>query len=198
VVGEKTPNHLLYMRDLQRFFPDARFVHIVRDPRGVVNSWRHVPWSTGQIRGDAEVWRRYLATARRTRLIGADRLHLVHYESLVTAPEATLRKICQFLQLDFDAAMLRYDQPRSSGRRSTAEPWQRAADRPLDTAPLDRWRTELPAAAIRQIEAVACREMRPLGYVPTTPRLRLVPLACAVAVRRLGNRLIRSIREVVR
>ena len=97
VVGEKTPNHLLYMQTLQRFFPDARFVHIVRDPRGVVNSWRDVPWSTGRISGDAEVWRRYLATARRRPPVGADRLCQVHYERLVAAPEETLRRICQFL-----------------------------------------------------------------------------------------------------
>ena len=65
-------------------------------------------------------------------------------------------------------------------------------------AAVDRWRDELPAAAIGQIEAVACREMRPLGYVPFTSRLQLWPLASAVAVRRSGNRLLRWVREVVR
>lgn len=54
VVGEKTPDHLVHMLPLKEFFPSARFVHIVRDPRAVVNSHRGVPWSKGSLWKDAE------------------------------------------------------------------------------------------------------------------------------------------------
>ena len=47
-VGEKTPNHLLAMRTLEKLYPEARFLHIVRDPRAVVDSWSRVPWSNGR------------------------------------------------------------------------------------------------------------------------------------------------------
>ncbi|MGH7482557.1 MAG: sulfotransferase family protein, partial [Longimicrobiales bacterium] len=65
VIGEKTPNHVLHMRLLQDWFPEALFVHVLRDPRAVVNSWRTVPWSTGSVSGDAAVWRRYMRSAVR-------------------------------------------------------------------------------------------------------------------------------------
>lgn len=105
-LAKRRPHHVLYMPTLQRFFPAARFVHIVRDARAVVNSWRHVPWSTGTLADDAEVWRRYLATARQG-APAAGTIVTVRYEDLLLHTGATLRALCTFLRLDFDAAMLR-------------------------------------------------------------------------------------------
>jgi len=45
IVGEKTPSHALFVAELARAFPEARFILLRRDPRAVVASWAHVAWS---------------------------------------------------------------------------------------------------------------------------------------------------------
>src|SRR5690606_38458360 len=100
IVGEKTPNHLLYMPTLQALFPGARFIHIVRDPRAVVSSWVSVPWSTGTIEGDAAVWRRYMRKARE-QPPAPGTLHTIRYEALVAHPERVLRGVCSFVGVSF-------------------------------------------------------------------------------------------------
>jgi hypothetical protein len=104
IIGEKTPNHLLYMPILEKFFPDARFIHIIRDPRAVVNSWRNVPWSTGSIGENAE-WRRYMKIARLSPPSESSILTL-RYEQLILNPEASLVSVCDFSGLPFERAML--------------------------------------------------------------------------------------------
>ena len=163
IVGEKTPNHLLYMQTLQAFFPDARFIHIVRDPRAVVNSWRTVPWSTGSIQGDAKVWRRYMRTAQQTPPAGQT-LFTLHYEHLVSKPEECLRNICQFLNLEFEPAMLNYYQQETALVNVSREPWKKNAVKPVSESSLNRWQTDLSAQTIAEIEAIVYPDMQQLGY----------------------------------
>lgn len=172
-VGEKTPNHLFAMRQLEDWFPGCRFVHIVRDPRAVTASWRHVPWTTRLRVGDADVWRQYAAAARRTPPRSQGSLFTVHYEALVASPEKVLRDVCAFLALDFDTAMLRHHEQEIVGVDLAREPWKQAAAGPVSGEATGRWREELSAAEVRDIEAVAWNEMRRLGYHPVTGALGL-------------------------
>ncbi len=163
IVGEKTPNHLLYMQTLQEFFPTARFIHIVRDPRAVVNSWKTVPWSTGSISGDAEVWRRYMATARQSPP-DSRAVFILHYEQLISESEECLKKLCHFLDLQFDVKMLNYHASRSTRVNITREPWKGNAVTPVSNKSLTRWQQELTKAEVATIELVAGEEMSQFGY----------------------------------
>ena len=172
VAGEKTPNHVFYLRLLQRGFPAARFVHVLRDARAVANSWRGLPWSSGRLWRDAARWREHVAAARRSRTGGV--LCTVRFERLVRTPERELRRLCAFLGLDFVPAMLRFHEdagaaptgPVNTGR----EPWKKKATRPLDPSVAEQWKGDLTPAQVAQVEGRAGREMRRWGYAPQTPR----------------------------
>jgi hypothetical protein len=166
VVAEKTPNHVLYLDALRRFFPALRVVHVLRDPRAVAWSWRAVPWTTGFAAGDAGVWVRYAEAARRAP--PGVPLHTVRYERLVRAPEAEARRLCRFLALPFDAAMLRFHETDAATLDLDREPWKARAARPIDPAAAVRWQREAPARFVADVEAVAARAMRRWGYRPET------------------------------
>lgn len=166
VVAEKTPNHVLYLDALRRFFPALRVVHVLRDPRAVAWSWRTVPWTTGFAAGDATVWVRYAEAARRAP--PSVPLHTVRYERLVRAPEAEARRLCRFLALPFDAAMLRFHEAGPATLDLAREPWKARAAHPIDAAAAVRWQREAPARFVADVEAVAARAMRHWGYRPET------------------------------
>lgn len=176
LVGEKTPNHLLFMRELEATFPAARFVHIVRDPRAVAESWRRVPWTNGSLAKDAEVWRRYLETARNKPPRQA-RLYEIRYERLVTATEAELRGLCAFLEIEFDPAMLRFHEQAPIGVNVEREPWKGDVLNSASDDGVLRWQDKLTPQEIRSIESVVYFEMRRAGYVPRTPLPQLLPAA---------------------
>lgn len=173
IVGEKTPNHLLYMETLQQFFPSARFIHIVRDPRAVVKSWQKVPWSTGSLVENAQVWRRYMATARLCPDSVKTSLFTLYYEKLLTAPEENLHNLCRFLNLEFNPAMMNYHQKESPTVNTVREPWKANSKKPIDKASLNSWQTELSKQMVSDIESIVWSEMKHLGYKTQT---NLIPI----------------------
>jgi LPS sulfotransferase NodH len=183
IVGEKTPNHLLAMRRLEEWFPNARFVHIVRDPRAVTESWRNVPWTNGSLEADAEVWRRYLATARREPPLRAP-LHEVRYEALIADPEAATRELCRAIGIEFAPAMVHFHATEADALNVEREPWKADALKPVQRDAVERWRTRLEADEIAAIEAVVWFEMRRLRYSAATPLLKLAPAALRQAALR--------------
>ena len=188
VVGEKTPNHLLYMRTLERLFPACRFVHIVRDPRAVVDSWSRVPWSNGSVRADAEVWRKYMAAARERPPRDRDRLVSLRYERLVAEPEAELKRICDFLDIAYDERMLRYHELEADTVNAEREPWKENALAPVSADSVDAWKDRMDPTAVRDTEAVVWFEMLRLRYPPVGHPVLAWPRASLAAASRAMRR----------
>ncbi len=107
--GDKTPGYVTHMTLLASLFEEARFLHIIRDPRdyalSVNNAWgKHLLLA-------ADVWQRTLRQARKTALILGNNYQEIFYEQLLAEPEIVLRDVCQFLSCDFVPEMLALDRP---------------------------------------------------------------------------------------
>jgi NADH:ubiquinone oxidoreductase subunit len=165
--GDKTPMYMRHLPLLRRLFPDAQYVHLIRDGRNAAVSflsmlegiafetWGH-PRSPA---GFASHWRTDVAAARRHgRRVGTDRYLEVRYEDLVSDTEGTLRRICLFADLPFEPAMTNY-----GDSESAQKPHQQSLKRP-PTPSLRDWRTEMTAADAGEFESVAGDLLRELGY----------------------------------
>ncbi len=106
---DKTPRYAYFLPELQRAFPEAHFIILFRNPLAVlcsiVNNWT----------GDNQqlLFRNHgddLIDVPGLLLVGkktlAEKCSLVHYEQLVSQPEAEIRKICEKLGLQFFPEMI--------------------------------------------------------------------------------------------
>ena len=107
--ADKTPMHVLHLRRLGALFPEARFVHMVRDGRDVAVSYRSVDWGPRTVEEAAIRWRRSVRRGRRDgQRLGPGRYCEVRYEDLVADPASVLPELCRFLDLPWDEDMLRH------------------------------------------------------------------------------------------
>lgn len=170
VSGEKTPANQLHTPVLQHWFPDALFIHVVRDPRAAVSSWRRVHWSSGSVAVDALEWRR-----RHRRFLrdapGLRRAVTIRYEDLVRDPEPVVREFCAFLGIDFHRAMLEHSRRAAVGLDLEREPWKARATEPMDSTRTDAWRGELTGRQVLAIEAICGRTMTRFEYRPVRSAL---------------------------
>lgn len=107
--GDKRPYYRNAIWLIQRMFPDAQFVHIIRDGRDAVASMKHVPpWNEDSFDARMCAWIEAVdqADAARDKL-SADTFYELQYERLVTEPKTELAGLCEFLGEGFDEAMLR-------------------------------------------------------------------------------------------
>lgn len=111
-------------------FPDAKFVHIVRDGRAVANSWLQMPWWGGYRGPENWLWgalpaplaaeweredRSFVAlaglgwkllldaTSLAAKNLSADHYLLVRFEDIVERPSESLQRILSFLDLPANA-----------------------------------------------------------------------------------------------
>ncbi|GAA1677599.1 sulfotransferase [Nonomuraea maheshkhaliensis] len=106
VLVEKTPSNVFAWRRISACWPDARFVFLLRHPMSIVQSWHEAdpdkrPMEEAVPRTLA--YMTYLEEAR-THLEGLT----VRYEELVADPEGQSRRLCLFLGLEYEPAMLDY------------------------------------------------------------------------------------------
>jgi hypothetical protein len=158
--GEKTPTHYLYLDALLRWFPRARILYVVRDPRAVVASRLRMPWRPRGVDDVAGQWR---DSIRILDAWGDDgRVHEVRYEALVRAPEPTLRDVCEFLDEEYIPVMLEYTE--AARPLIAGKPWNDDALQSPNRTNIDRWTSQLSPHDVAMIEYLAGKEMAGHGY----------------------------------
>ena len=165
--GDKTPSYMQRLHLLERVFPDAQYVHLVRDGRDAGLSFREMRrkprLNLARPRGIASFasqWKLEVEGARELgRRVGPERYHELRYEDLVRDPEAELRRVASFLELDFEPGMLAYHASVDASA---------LADHPLLAEPprpdTRRWREQLSPADTQIFEAIAGDTLSSLGY----------------------------------
>ena len=166
--GDKTPLYMQHLDLLERLFPDARFVHLIRDGRDAALSFLSVPaglmtegWGYPQdAAGFACQWATEVASARELGArVGGQRYRELRYEALVADPEGELRAVCAFAGLEYDPAMLDYVGQTDSARKAHQ---QRLNEPPRQN--VREWRTEMSESDRHAFEEVAGALLAELGY----------------------------------
>ena len=165
--GDKTPLYMQHLPLLERLFPDARFIHLVRDGRDAAVSFLSVPrgimtegW--GHPRDAAGFACQWATEVRDARALGArvgDRYLEIRYETLVADAASTLRGACDFAGLHYDDAMLGYVGETDSARKAH----QRRLNEPPRVG-VRNWRTEMTRDDRQAFESVAGNLLAELGY----------------------------------
>ena len=168
--GDKTPGYVLHLESLAALFPEARFIHVIRDGRDVALSLIEKGWARTVV--DAALhWRLRVTRGRAVgRRLGPGRYREVRYEDLVRDPADTLRQLCPFVGIEFDDRMLQYHTNADQLMASTGHPeFHRGLTLP-PTPGMRDWRRDMDPDSIARFEAVAGRLLRGLGYERTRSR----------------------------
>lgn len=171
---EKTTGHVRAMWLIRRFYPEARFVHLVRDPVDVVGSHKRIkPGELSDLRmlyyepitGYARSWQHCVRAA----MLYPEQANVLHlyYEDLVRAPEETVRRVCEFYGLDFsDSLLTGFEQEAGRLFSPQRNPWQLSNTQPgFNTGAIGKARRELSAGDIWLIQRVVREEAMALGYI---------------------------------
>ncbi len=102
--AEKTPENIMLIGDFISAFPDAKVIHIVRDPRDVVLSLMKRGLS---VLTAAETWLVSVSCIQSYKN-RSDVLE-IKYEDLVSNTENTLKIVADFLRVKYDAGYFRND-----------------------------------------------------------------------------------------
>jgi hypothetical protein len=180
--GEKTPRHVFRINEILSCFPDAKIIFMLRDPRGVVASYRdwknqggfdfekdpdhRITLANEQARASRSyhpviislLWRAaYTAANEAIRNHGPQHIRVVSYEKLCSNPEQELSEIYKWLEVstapDVSAVPV---------RNSSYQAFESAGG--FQKEPAKRWRDNISEEELIIIQALCRKQMIDSGY----------------------------------
>lgn len=199
--GDKTPIYTSYLHLIHRIFPQAQFIHVIRDGRDVALSTLD-KWGQTELHVDiyyaARIWVRRIRQARwASGELGSALYHEVQYEDLVRGPETELQTICEFLGESYLPQMAR--QHHYAREHVPPEGFHAAVREPPDISRVDRWRQEMSMPDLRLYQHVAGALLAELGYplaevgnMSPWEQVRLLALKVKYEVLQGGRRVVQA------
>lgn len=169
-IGDKNPRYTFFIPQLLKIFPDARFIHLVRDYRdnvaaiqraaGIIHESGHVCFSLGR-------WKLYNRVILKYQKKYPDKFCTVRFEDLITHPEKAMEKLCGFLALDFYPEILNYhNNIHKYYRNADFNSLHQSLKLNFDPAKAGEWKTILSREKAIRCEVLAGSFPERYGYLP--------------------------------
>lgn len=170
--GDKSLHTEHYAERVLREFPDARIVHMVRDPRDRYASVRkRFGRDVARVGAATARWLFSIRVARRNLARYPENYMIVRFEDLAGNPEETMRRVCAFLGEQYAPAMLTMEgapEHRDKGGNSS---FGKIEPGVITTSPIGRFRKVLTGSEVEFIQLWAGPDMLALGYQPEPVRM---------------------------
>jgi hypothetical protein len=191
--SEKTPLQEPGM--IWHLFPDAKVVHIVRDPRECIASNLKLPWVEGTAVSLARWWHSFtLASIFAGANKGCTQYLRIRYEDLARDPHTALKLVCSFLDEPFEPEMVSDQTRRRGDIPDASKEWIGAAQRNVEPKQ-ETWRTALTGVQRARVNDIVRPLLPGLGYQLPRRRTVLVGAACNLTTQPLERMKVRRRRN---
>ena len=175
--GDKTPQHIFYLTEMKALFPDAKFIHLVRDGRDVAESLSKVFLGPKSIYGIAQRWEKSMDAFRQFRkMIDKNQILQLRYEDLIRNPQEEAGKGCA--SIDEDPMVVESDVPDTPLRNFYVRfaPHHRFLKEPISDRKIGVYKKAFNAREIEIFESMAGDLLESNGYERVTKGAKKIHL----------------------
>ena len=166
--GNNAPKDLFFVDEILQFFPDAKLVVCVRDPRDFLVSYKKRALVTSNDQKQrisslyhplitSLLWKmniRKLDTLKSK--LKDTQLFIQNYEDIVTKPDAEIKKLCNFLDITYESKMQNIVTNNSS---------EGSLKQGIFSSSIGRWERELSNEEVCLVEYLAGKQLSNYGYI---------------------------------
>ncbi len=159
--GNKRPSYALHITELAQLFPEAKFLHIVRDGRDVAYSMRRATQAAFERNWYFSIkdWEYHVKVARtQGHQLKDDQYQEIYYEELMKKPVETLRKVVLFMS-DAEENIERLEKYATEIKKM------------IKPGNFDKWKHQIPHKAIAVMEKTAGKTLQEFGYELMFPQI---------------------------
>jgi hypothetical protein len=165
--GDKSLNTERYAATVFECFPDARIIHIIRDPRDrYASALKRWGSQRGGVGAATAAWIGSLELGETNEMRYPGRYRMFSYEELVRSPEETMRAVCEFIDEPFDSVMLQMGDAAEFRETGGNSSFGRFAAGEISPRSVGRYRQVLKNRDIAFMQRLAAPTMRKHGYEP--------------------------------
>ncbi len=190
---EKTPQNVFYLNEILEFFPGARIINMIRDPRSTMLSQKR-KWKRRKLGADFMTKKEVIRLKINYHPVTISRLwksaigaveHVgnhpgvknVRFEDLVADPMKIMADVCEFLEVDFEPGMLLVPH---AGSSSEADQKDKLG---IKKTPIKSWSNKgLSQAEIRICQNICGNYMKKYGYEEVETKPAMIAMAGQYAI----------------
>ena len=165
VVGEKTISNIKYIELLENEIDNLKVVFMVRDGRACLTSRRASKLGSLNLQSICDDWNLCMEVINKR--VDNSQCCIVRYEDLVSNPEFELNRVCSFLEIDYEEAMLQYSERKESGYLSV-QAHHSNTQKKVFTSTVSQWKEKLSHRQIALAEDIMSSNLKNWGYSLTT------------------------------
>lgn len=169
--GDKTPYYVLHMTTLLKMFPEAQFIHIIRDGRDCALSIfaRKHDFGVYNTFFAAKYWEIYIELGRQMgTTLGDKTYHEIRYEDLLENPKKIMQDACDFLNITYSDTLVNFKKSGEAGKTPLLQ-------QPIQNSNKEKWRTKMTAKQIALFEGAVGNTLKQCGY-PLITHATPIPL----------------------
>jgi len=169
-IGDKNPRYTFFIPQLLKLYPEAKFIHLVRDYKDNIVSIQRAGKlikESGNTYFSMGRWLLYNRFALKYQRRYPDRFRRVQFEELIRDPESVMRDLCTFLELDYKSEVLNYQEGMGSYFKEKGfSAIHQSLQTPFDLSKIGEWERELPVNKAIRCEVLGGRFPEKIGYPP--------------------------------
>ncbi len=138
LLGDKNPEYSRHIASLLKLHPNAKFIHLVRDPRANVLSYQKVDFDLNNTAALAYRWQLYNKDVLPLQKQFPKKILIIKYEDLLTDTSGTLQNICSFLSINFSEQLTDF-----KGTSQNIFSWNTNITAPIQAKKADDWKGKI-------------------------------------------------------
>jgi hypothetical protein len=169
VLGDKNPDYSLVFDSIFGIFQDAKYIHLIRDPRDTYISAVNANFGYPSMAVSAKRWKtsfRYIENLKNTY---PDKFLTVKFEDLLNDTEGILKNICNFVSIPYRSEMINYLEHKDDFTKlypsKSLESTHKSISAPIDKSKAGQWSTKLSEREIMIADWIAGPCYKKAGYI---------------------------------
>jgi len=158
---DHTPDNFENFSLLIEYFPNAKFIHLIRDSRGVAASVMPLDWGPNDAFQASDYWSKKIAFGLAAEVFFPEKVVHVKFEDIVNNPEQTIKNLCHKLNIVYHPEMIKGD--KSFLPNYTLKQHALVGNMPSANK-IDSWKQKLTAEEIKIIEGSTRQLLMLFGY----------------------------------
>jgi len=169
MIGDKNPAYSLHINRIHSLFPEAKIIHITRDYRDNYLSLTRVNFEVPIVPLVVYRWKFNLKLAWKLKKRMPGLFYSLRYEDLAANPEPEFEKLCDFLGISYDPAVMSFYEKKKEAQKAYAGAEELAVVHkslfnPISTDRMNLWQKEMSPRDIRVADLVAGKTAEKAGY----------------------------------
>jgi hypothetical protein len=188
LIGDKNPIYTIHLKRLSKLFPDAKFIHIVRDYKDQISSMLKVDFEKPFIPSLAFRWKYFNRIACNFKKEYPEKILFVKYEDFVKSPETEAVRMFNFLGIPFQESILNFYKEKDVFEKiyskEKIEKYHKELFQPITTRRIGMWKQNIKENKIEAIETIIGKTADACGYERKhkTFRFKFLPIYITGAV----------------